>query len=71
MTSSSFPYRILLVEDDPAVRQMCQILLQAKGYEVICANDGFEGLLALKRSLPNLKRTPYVESYIHKILSQP
>jgi tetratricopeptide (TPR) repeat protein len=26
---------------------------------------------ALKRSLPNLKRTPYVESYIHKILSQP
>jgi hypothetical protein len=25
---------------------------------------------ALKRSLPNLKRTPYVESYMHKILGQ-
>jgi hypothetical protein len=26
---------------------------------------------ALRRALPNLKRTPYVESYIHKILGQP
>jgi hypothetical protein len=26
---------------------------------------------ALRRALPNLKRTPYVDSYIHKILGQP
>ncbi len=35
------------------------------------SGDAAAASAALKRALPNLKRTPYVESYIHKILSQP
>ncbi len=29
-------------------------MLESQGYEVLCAEDGFEGLAALKRSLPDL-----------------
>jgi hypothetical protein len=35
------------------------------------SGDAPAAAAALKRSLPNLQRTPYVESYIHKILGQP
>jgi hypothetical protein len=34
------------------------------------SGDASSAAAALKRSLPNLKRTPYVESYMHKILGQ-
>ena len=30
------------------------LMLEAKGYEVHCAEDGFEGLAALKESLPDI-----------------
>jgi len=43
-----------VVEDDPAVRQTAQHLLEAIGYEVLTAEDGFEGLNALKRALPDV-----------------
>ena len=33
---------------------MGKILLEAQGYEVLCAEDGFEGLAALKQALPDL-----------------
>ncbi len=33
---------------------MGKLLLEAQGYEVITAGDGFEALLALKRSLPDI-----------------
>jgi hypothetical protein len=35
------------------------------------SGDTTAAAAALKRSLPNLQRTPYVESYMHKILGQP
>ncbi len=54
MPTNSFPYRILLVDDEPIVCQVGQALLQSKGYEVLCAEDGFQGLAALKRSLPDI-----------------
>ncbi len=49
-----FPYRILIVEDDPGLRQLGKLLLGAQGYEVRGAEDGFEGLAALKQSLPDI-----------------
>ncbi len=52
--TASFPYRILFVDDEPLLRQVAQVTLEAKGYEVLCAEDGFGGLLALKRSLPDV-----------------
>lgn len=35
---------ILLVEDDPSVREICQDLLQSHGFEAILATNGMEGL---------------------------
>jgi CheY-like chemotaxis protein len=50
----AFRYRILIVEDDPTLREVGKLLLAAQGYEVQCAEDGFEGLSALKQSLPDI-----------------
>jgi CheY-like chemotaxis protein len=54
MATSSFCYRILFLEDDIVVSELGRQILQAEGYEVIVAEDGFEGLDALKRSLPHI-----------------
>lgn len=44
--------RVLLVEDDRAVRRYLQVILQRAGYRVICAADGLEAMkLALSQSL--------------------
>ena len=51
---SSFAYRILIVDDESLIRNTGRLLLETQGYEVITAGDGFEGLLALKRSLPDV-----------------
>jgi len=49
-----FQYRILIVEDDPTLREFGELLLRGQGYEVLGAEDGFEGLAALKQSLPDI-----------------
>jgi CheY-like chemotaxis protein len=49
-----FRYRILLVDDERALREIGQAVLESQGYEVQCAGDGFEGLVALKQSLPDI-----------------
>jgi CheY-like chemotaxis protein len=49
-----FRYRILIVEDDPALREIGKAQLESQSYEVLCTKDGFEGLLALKQSLPDI-----------------
>lgn len=44
--------RVLLVEDDKALRRYLQVLLEQAGYEVIQAADGLEGMkLALASSV--------------------
>ncbi len=50
----AFSYRILIVDDEPVLRKIGMTLLQAQGYEVHCAEDGFEGLASLKQALPDL-----------------
>lgn len=54
MPATPFPYRILIVEDDPSLQELGKTLLSAQGYEVGGAADGFEGLTALKQSLPDI-----------------
>ncbi len=54
MSATPFPYRILIVEDELALRELGTMLLVAQGYEVRGAADGFEGLAALKQSLPDI-----------------
>ncbi len=45
---------ILVVEDDPSVQSMLQMLLSSEGYEVTAALDGLEGLVKLDRERPSL-----------------
>ena len=47
-------HQILLVDDEPSVRESLALLLASLGYDVAAANDGFDALLHLKRALPAL-----------------
>jgi two-component system alkaline phosphatase synthesis response regulator PhoP len=40
--------KILVVDDDPDIREAIGIVLEANGYEVVTAQDGEEGLAKLK-----------------------
>lgn len=42
------PARILVVDDEPGMREGCRRVLAAEGYEVECAADGLEGLEIFK-----------------------
>lgn len=46
--------RILVVEDDATVRLTISKLLEGEGYKVSTANDGFDALLHLQESVPDL-----------------
>lgn len=46
--------RILVVDDDPAMRQTISMLLREQGYEVATAGDAPEFLRELERQLPDL-----------------
>jgi CheY-like chemotaxis protein len=54
VTSKPFHYRILLVDDEPSIRQLGSVLLETQGYEVHAAEDGFDALASLKQSLPDI-----------------
>jgi len=46
-------HRILLVEDDPSIRELTTLGLRAAGYEVTAAADGREGLERFERDRPD------------------
>lgn len=54
MPGIPFRYRILIVDDEPKMLQVGKMLLESEGYEVHTAGDGFEGLAALKQSMPDI-----------------
>jgi two-component system KDP operon response regulator KdpE len=45
--------RVLLVEDDPAVRRILALQLETRGFAVRMAADGAEGFRALQEALPD------------------
>jgi two-component system, chemotaxis family, chemotaxis protein CheY len=45
---------VLLVEDDPSTRETLQEVLEDEGYEVTVAGGGFEALLKLEGTLPDV-----------------
>jgi DNA-binding response OmpR family regulator len=47
-------YRILLVDDEPDLRQMVRRYLQAEGFEVADVADGESALARLRKSTPDL-----------------
>jgi len=52
--ASQFPYRVLIVDDEPSIRQAAGAILESQGYEVLTVADGLEGLRALSKSLPDV-----------------
>lgn len=54
MPGTPFCYRVLIVDDEPSLLFVGKSLLESQGYEVHTGGDGFEGLSALKQSLPDL-----------------
>lgn len=46
--------KILIIEDNPQLREIYTILLQTSGYTVIEASDGYQGLEACKANRPDV-----------------
>ncbi|MDH3717251.1 MAG: response regulator [Planctomycetota bacterium] len=46
--------KILLVDDDPEIIESLRFTLEAKGYEVLIARDGNQGLAMAEREDPDL-----------------
>jgi CheY-like chemotaxis protein len=46
--------RVLIVDDDPWILRMVSAILEKKGYSVLTASDGEEGLLRADQSKPDL-----------------
>ena len=49
-----FKYRILVVDDEPLIRETSALVLAEQGYEVRTAADGFQALIELRQSLPDV-----------------
>lgn len=48
------PKKILLVDDEPEILDICRDYLKASGYDVVTAKDGAQGLSAARREKPDL-----------------
>lgn len=48
------PKKILLVDDEPEILEICRDYLKASGYDVVTARDGAQGLSAARREQPDL-----------------
>ncbi|MCQ4225255.1 response regulator [Stutzerimonas stutzeri] len=55
---------ILLVDDEPGIRNMLTMLLEEEGYQVITAGDGREALTMLEDIRPDLIITDYMMPYV-------
>lgn len=54
MGEREFKYRVLVVDDDPLVRETSALVLTKQGYEVRTSADGFAALVTLRTALPDL-----------------
>lgn len=45
---------VLVVEDEKVLQDVYKIILDANGYNVVLANNGFEGLTQLKKHIPDI-----------------
>ena len=49
-----FPYRVLVVDDEPSLREVTRAVLESQGYQVLTVADGLDGLNALSGALPDV-----------------
>jgi DNA-binding response OmpR family regulator len=54
LASVAPPSRILVVEDDPDIRQVLCVYLRHSGFEVLSASDGSEAIRMIEQSAPHL-----------------
>ena len=47
-------FRILLVDDEPAIRELVQAMLEGDGIEVRCVPDGTQAIKEAQRQAPHL-----------------
>ncbi len=52
--SNASKRQILVVDDNPSVRETIAMLLMSAGYDVIVAEDGFSALSQLRKTLPDV-----------------
>ena len=53
MSDTPGPTRILVAEDDPALRRLVDMLLSNQGYDVLTVNDGADALAAVENWPPD------------------
>lgn len=46
--------KILIIDDDPDIREVLSILLESQGYQVTTANYGVDGLERIREEVPDL-----------------
>lgn len=46
--------KVLVVDDDPAVRRLCRLVFLSEGIDVRLAEDGIEGLQAVREECPDV-----------------
>jgi CheY-like chemotaxis protein len=51
---TSFPYRLLVADDESSMRDLLLMSLSKEGYEVRVAKDGFDALAQMRGALPDL-----------------
>lgn len=54
MPDSSDARKVLVIDDDPAVRDLISCFLDKDGYQVFYANAGMEGLPLAKQIITNI-----------------
>ena len=53
---------ILIIDDDPLILSLVQVLLEAEGYDVLMADNGETGVELAKSEIPNLVIYPRASS---------
>ena len=46
--------KVLVIDDEPTVRTLLDILLRSQGYDVILADNGWDGLLLYRQEHPDV-----------------
>ena len=48
------PVKVIVIEDEPSIRELYRFKLDLEGFKVAVAADGFEGLKLIEELLPDL-----------------